>query len=192
MVIKRNEKQVHETIKMDNGVVVHFYENTDSIENLKKCEEEYKKDYENHPCLLYNIDYAYAKAERMQAEGDIKGAEKFLSSEIDGLTDITTEPNTLLRMMDILTLEAELLLRLKRPFEALTYAERVNRIAFDHFEDTVEMLYAAEVYGNCLQACGKDKDAKEIYTDTLIGIEHEIADLEDLRDGIKANLEELK
>ncbi len=192
MVVKRNEKQVHETIKMDNGVVVHFYDNTDTLENLKKYEQEYKKDYENNPCLLYKIDYVYAKAERMQAEGDIDGAEKFLSGEIDGLTDIPTEPRPLLRMMDILTLEAELLLRLKRPFEALTYAERVNRIAYDHFGDTVEMLYAAEVYGNCLQACGKDKDAYELYTNTLNEIELEIIGLEELRAGIKKNLSELK
>ena len=192
MVVKRNERQVHETITMDNGVDVHFFDNTDTIENLKKDEEESKKDYDNHPCLIYKIDYVYAKAERMQAEGDIKGAEQFLSVEIDGLTDITTEPCTLLRMMDILTLEAELLLRLKQPVEALTYAERVNRIALEHFEDTVELLYAAEVYGNCLQACGKDKDAKMIYTYTLNGIEREITGLEDLRDGIKANMEELK
>jgi hypothetical protein len=54
------------------------------------------------------------------------------------------------------------------------------------------MLYAAEVYGNCLQACGKDKDAKDIYTGTLNEIDREITDLEDLRDGIKANLKEIK
>ena len=177
---------------MDNGVDVHFYDNTDSLENLKKYEEEYKKDYDNNPCLLYKIDYVYAKAERMQAEGDINGAEKFLSVEIDSITDVTTEPSTLLRLMDVLTLEAELLLRLKRPYEALTYAERVNRIALEHFEGTVELLYAAEVYGNCLQACGKDKDAEKIYTYTLNEIEHEISDLEDLRDEIKANMKELK
>lgn len=192
MVVKRNERQVHETIKMDNGVDVHFYDNTDSLENLKKYEEEYRKDYDSTPCLLYKIDYVYAKAERMQAEGDLGGAEKFLSVEIDSITDVTTEPSTLLRLMDVLTLEAELLLRLKRPYEALTYAERVNRIALKHFEDTVEMLYAAEVYGNCLQACGKDKDAKDIYTGTLNEIDREITDLEDLRDGIKANMKELK
>lgn len=140
MVVKRNERQVHETIKMDNGVDVHFYDNTDSLENLKKYEDESKKDYDNNPCLLYKIDYVYAKAERMQAEGDIAGAEKFLSVEIDSLTDVTTEPRTLLRLMDVLTLETELLLRLKRPYEALTYAERVNRIALEHFEGTVELL----------------------------------------------------
>lgn len=191
MVVKRNERQVHETIKMDNGVDVHFYDNTDSLENLKKYEDEYKKDFDNNPCLQYKIDYVYAKAERIQAEGDITGAEKFLSAEIDSITDITTEPRTLLRLMDVLTLEAELLLRLKRPYEALTYAERVNRIALEHFEGTVELLYAAEVYGNCLQACGKDKDAEKIYTYTLNEIEHEISDLEDLRDEIKANMKEL-
>ena len=37
----------------------------------------------------------------------------------------------------------------------------------------------------------KDKDAKEIYTDTLKEIEREITGLEELRDGIKANLSEL-
>ena len=127
----------------------------------------------------------------MQAEGDLDGAEKFLSVEIDSITDVTTEPSTLLRLMDVLTLEAELLLRLKRPYEALTYAERVNGIALKHFEDTVELLYAAEVYGNCLQACRKDKDAKDLYTGTLNEINREITDLEDLRDGIIANMEEL-
>jgi tetratricopeptide (TPR) repeat protein len=192
MVVKRNDRQVHETIQMGNGVDVHFYDNTDSLENLKKYEEEYRKDYDNNPCLLYKVEYVYAKAERMQAEGNLDGAEKYLSAEIDSITDVTTEPSTLLRLMDVLTLEAELLLRLKRPYEALTYAERVNRIALKHFEDTVEMLYAAEVYGNCLQACGKDKDAKDIYTGTLNEIDREITDLEDLRDGIKANLKEIK
>ena len=192
MVVKRNERQVHETIKMDNGVDVHFYDNTDSLENLKKYEDESKKDYDNNPCLLYKVEYVYAKAERMQAEGNLDGAEKYLSAEIDSITDITTEPSTLLRLMDVLTLEAELLLRLKRPYGALTYAERVNRIALEHFEGTVELLYAAEVYGNCLQACGKDKEAKKLYTYTLNEIEREITDLGDLRNEIKANMEELK
>ena len=191
MIVKRNEKQVHETIQMDNGVVVHFYDNTDSIENLKKCEEDYRTDYENNPCLLNRIDYVYSKAERMQAEGDIQGAEKYLSGEIDSLTDIPTEPSTLLSWMDTLSLEAELLLRLKRPSEALPFAERVNRIALDHFDGTVELLYSAELYGNCLQACRKDKDAKELYSSTLDEIELEIIGLEELRDGIMENLSEL-
>ena len=192
MIVKRNEKQVHETIKMDNGVVVHFYDNTDTLENLKKCEEDARQDYENNPCLLNRIDYVYSKAERMQAEGDIDGAEKYLSGEIDSLTDIPTEPSTLLSWMDTLSLEAELLLRLKRPSEASPLAERVNRIALDHFDGTVELLYSAELYGNCLQACGKDKDAKELYTSTLNEIELEIIGLEELRDGIKANMSELR
>ena len=64
MVVKRNERQVHETIKMDNGVDVHFYDNTDSLENLKKYEDESKKDYDNNPCLLYKVEYVYAKADR--------------------------------------------------------------------------------------------------------------------------------
>ena len=127
----------------------------------------------------------------MQAEGDIQGAEKYLSGEIDSLTDIPTEPSTLLSWMDTLSLEAELLLRLKRPSEALPFAERVNRIALDHFDGTVELLYSAELYGNCLQACRKDKDAKELYSSTLDEIELEIIGLEELRDGIMENLSEL-
>ena len=67
---------------------------------VDQCQE-YRKDYDNNPCLLYKIDYVYAKAERMQAEGDLDGAEKFLSVEIDSITDITTEPRTLLRLMDV-------------------------------------------------------------------------------------------
>lgn len=192
MVIKRNNQQVHETIQMDNGAVVHFFDGTETIDNLKKEEEDCKEAYDRQFTILNRINYATAKAQRMQAEGDIAGAAELLATVIEKTTDIITEPCTLLSWMDCLTLEAELLLRLKRSSEALKYAERVNRIALEHFAGTVELLYATELYGVCFQACGKDKDAQDVYTGTLNDIEREIFQLEELRDGIKANLEELK
>lgn len=192
MVIKRNNQQVHETIQMDNGAVVHFFDGTETIDNLKKEEEDCKEAYDRQFTILNRINYATAKAQRMQAEGDIAGAAELLATVIEKTTDIITEPCTLLGWMDCLTLEAELLLRLKRSSEALRYAERVNRIALEHFAGTVELLYATELYGVCLQACGKDNEAKDVYTGTLNDIEREISQLEELKDGIKANLEELK
>lgn len=190
MIVKRKQ-QVHETIQMDNGAVVHFFDGTETIDNLKKEEEDCKEAYDRQFTILNRINYATAKAQRMQAEGDIAGAAELLATVIEKTTDIITEPCTLLSWMDCLTLEAELLLRLKRTSEALKYAERVNRIALEHFAGTVELLYATELYGVCLQACGKDQDAKDVYTGTLNDIEREMSQLEELRDGIKANLEEL-
>ena len=67
MVIKRNNQQVHETIQMDNGAVVHFFDGTETIDNLKKEEEDCKEAYDRQFTILNRINYATAKAQRMQA-----------------------------------------------------------------------------------------------------------------------------
>ena len=60
MVVKRNERQVHETIKMDNGVDVHFYDNTDGkdiIINDRKTDIYKNISFCEQGCTYKGMDY---------------------------------------------------------------------------------------------------------------------------------------
>ena len=93
--------------------------------------------------------------------------------------------------IDTLSLAAELLIRLKRPEEALKYADKEYSIAIEQFEDSVELIYASELYGVCLQVCKRYDEAKECYAETLKDIDYEITNLERLRHEITTNFEEM-
>lgn len=177
---------------MDNGIVAHFYGSTDNLDSMKKYEEECKKAYEADKSLRNKLNYVYAKTDRMQAEGMVKDATEYLLAEINDISVAPVEePYTVLRWMDTLSLAAELLIRLKRPEEALRYADKVYSIAIEQFEDSVELIYASELYGVCLQVCKRYDEAKECYAETLKDIDYEITNLERLRQEITTNLEEM-
>jgi len=82
------------------------------------------------------------------------------------------------------------LLLLSRPTEALEYGKSVYEAAILYLPNTLEQIYASELYANCLNGVGKIDEAKEMFSKALRGIETEISEAEVLRYGIKEKLSE--
>ena len=80
------------------------------------------------------------------------------------------------------------MLLLSRPTEALEYGKSVYEAAILYLPDTLEQIYATELYASCLNGVGKIDEAKEMFSKALCGIETEISEAESLRDGIKKKL----
>lgn len=188
MVVKRKE----EITEMDNGNVIRFYEPVETKENLEKAAKEAKTAYENNPNLSNKLGSLYAEAERQFAAGKREEAVKFLKDEVDDIHEMSNDPSTLIKWMDTLSLLAEMLLRLKRPEEAMTYSDRVFELAENHFQDTTEFIYAEELYAmNCALLNEKDS-AKDLYTDALSRIKGEMGSMQRLKDDIEDSLKSLE
>lgn len=67
-----------------------------------------------------------------------------------------------------------------------------NEAAILYLPDTLEQIYATELYANCLYGVRKIDEAKVMFSKALRGIETEITEAENLKSGIIANLDELK
>ena len=188
MVVKRKE----EVAEMDNGNVIRFYEPVESKENIEKAAREAKTAYENDPILPNKLGLLYAEAERQFAAGKREEAVKYLKDEVDVIHEMSNEPSTLIKWMDTLSLLAEMLLRLKRPQEAMKYSDRVFEIAENHFQDTTEFIYAEELYAmNCALLNEKDT-AKELYTDVLSRIKEEMEFMENVKENTENTLKSLE
>ena len=188
MVIKRKE----EVAEMDNGNVIRFYEPVDSKENLEKAAREAKTAYENNPNLSNKLGSLYAEAERLFATGKREEAVKFLKDEVDDIHEMSNDTSTLIKWMDTLSLLAEMLLRLKRPEEAMTYSDRVFELAENHFQDTTEFIYAEELYAMNCALLGERDSAKDLYTDALSRIKGEMGSMQRLKDDIEDSLKSLE
>ena len=92
--------------------------------------------------LLNKLEMLYAEAEYALAFGDREDTVKHLKTELDAIKEIPGSPESLLKWMDAQTLLAEMLIRLKRPEEAYSYAESVLDIADNHFPNTLKQVYA--------------------------------------------------
>lgn len=138
MVVKRKS----ETIEMVNGISVHLYDTFETPENMKKAIDEARTAYENSPILLNKLEMLYAEAEYALAFGDREDTVKHLKTELDAIKEIPGSPESLLKWMDAQTLLAEMLIRLKCPEEAYSYAESVLDIADNHFPNTLKQVYA--------------------------------------------------
>ena len=133
MIVRRKD----EITEMDNGKEIHFYEPVETKENLEKAAKKAKTAYENNPNLPNKLDSLYTEADRLFAAGEREEAVKFLKDEVDLIHEMSDEPSTLIKWMDTLSLLAEMLLRLKRPEEAMKYSDRVFEFAENHFQVTI-------------------------------------------------------
>ena len=188
MIVKRKE----EITEMDNGNVIRFYEPVESKENLEKAAKEAKTAYENNPILSNKLGLLYAEAERLFAAGKREEAVKYLKDEVDDIHEMSDEPSTLIKWMDTLSLLAEMLLRLKRPEEAMTYSDRVFELAENHFQDTTEFIYAEELYAMNCALLGERETAKDLYTDALSRLKGELGSMRRLKDDIENSLKALE
>ena len=188
MVIRRKE----EITEMDNDNEIHFYEPVETKENLEKAAAEAKTAYENNPTLPNKLDSLYTEADRLFAAGEREEAVKFLKDEVDVIHEMSNEPTTLIKWMDTLSLLAEMLLRLKRPQEAMEYSDRVFEIAENHFQDTAEFIYAEELYAMNCALLGEKDTAKELYTDALSRLKGELEFMEHVKENIENSLKSLE
>lgn len=188
MIVKRKE----EVAEMDNGNVIRFYEPVESKENLEKAAREAKTAYENNPNLSNKLGSLYAEAERLFAAGEREEAVKFLKDEVDDIHEMSNDPSTLIKWMDTLSLLAEMLLRLKRPEEAMKYSDRVYELAENHFQDTTEFIYAEELYVMNCALLGERDSAKDLYTDALSRIKEEMEFMENVKENIESSLKSLE
>ena len=188
------EKSFEEKLQLQDGHTLHltFHQanDEDMAEYLNWCKENYAED-ENMTSYLRLL---YAQAEYDFAVNN-DGA-KAVNDLLSGLSkhDDKQDKNTpdILAYIDTASLLAEILLRLGRTDEALVWSQKVYSLASDNLPGTVEIAYAQELYACCLYAAGKNDEAKEMFTDALVDIEYEITEAENLKDGIIANLDELK
>lgn len=188
MVIRRKE----EITELDNDNEIHFYEPVETKENLEKAAAEAKTAYENNPTLPNKLDSLYAEAERQFAAGEREEAVKFLKDEVSVIHEMYDEPATLIKWMDTLSLLAEMLLRLKRPEEAMKYSDRVFELAENHFQDTAEFIYAEELYAMNCALLGERETAKDLYTDALSRLKGELGFMEHVKENIENSLKSLE
>lgn len=188
MVIKRTE----EVVEMPNGNRVHCYENHTTLDELKKAADEALGEYEKEPSLKNQLATLYATAEVSYAAGQREEAANYLESELEKITEIDSAPEVLLAFMDTTSLMAEFWMKLKHLDKALEYAKVVLDIAERHFPDTLEQIYAQELYACVCTLRGDKETAKEYYSEAISRLQGELSEAQALLKNMKLSLADLE
>lgn len=138
--------------------------------------------------LITRLQDLYEKAENLFNDDKGNEAAELLKQEIPAIEKVAEIPGAIIPWLDATSLLANILLLSSRPDEALEYGKSVYEAAILYLPDTLEQIYATELYANCLYGVGKNEEAREMFNKALRGIETEISEAEVLRDGIKAKL----
>lgn len=138
--------------------------------------------------LITRLQDLYEKAENLFNDDKGNEAAELLKQEIPAKETVAEIPGAIISWLDATSLLANILLLLSRPTEALEYGRSVYEAAILYLPDTLEQIYATELYANCLYGVGKIDEAKEMFSKAFRGIETEISEAEVLRDGIKEKL----
>ena len=138
--------------------------------------------------FITRLQNLYEKAENLFNDDKGNEAAELLKQDIPALDSVAEIPGAIIPWLDATSLLANILLLLSRPDEALEYGRSVYEAAILYLPDTLEQIYASELYASCLYGVGKIEEAKEMFSKALCGIETEIFEAEVLRDGIKENL----
>ena len=188
MGIKRTE----EVVEMPNGNRVHCYENHTTLDELKKAADEALGEYEKDPSVKNQLATLYATAEVSYAAGQREEAADYLESELEKITEIDSAPEVLLAFMDTTSLMAEFWMKLKHLDKALEYAKEVLDIAERHFPDTLEQIYAQELYACVCTLRGDKETAKEYYSEAISRLQGELSEAQALLKNMKMNLADLE
>ena len=188
MVIKRTE----EIVEMENGNRIHCYENHTTLDELKKAADEALDEHEKDPSLKNQLAALYATAEVSYAAGQREEAADYLESELEKITEIDSAPEVLLAFMDTTSLMAEFWMKLKHLDKALEYAKEVLDIAERHFPDTLEQIYAQELYACVCTLRGDKETAKEYYSEAISRLQGELSEAQALLKNMKMNLADLE
>ena len=138
--------------------------------------------------LITRLQEVYDQAEGLFNDDKGNEAAELLKQEIPAIDSVAEIPGAIISWLDATSLLANILLLLSRPEEALEYGRSVYEAAIFYLPDTLEQIYATELYASCLNGVGKIEEAKEMFNKALRGIETEISEAEVLRDGIKEKL----
>lgn len=138
--------------------------------------------------MITRLQNLYEKAENLFNDGKGTEAAELLKQEIPAVGLVAKVAGVIIPWLDATSLLANILLLSSRPDEALEYGRSVYEAAIFYLPDTLEQIYASELYASCLYGVGKIEEAKEMFSKALRGIETEISEAESLRDGIKAKL----
>ncbi len=138
--------------------------------------------------LITSLQNLYEKAENLFNDDKGNEAAELLKQEIPAIEKVAEIPGAIIPWLDATSLLANILLLSSRPTEALEYGKSVYEAAILYLPDTLEQIYATELYASCLNGVGKIDEAKEMFNKALRGIETEISEAEVLRDGIKVKL----
>lgn len=138
--------------------------------------------------LITRLQDLYEKAENLFNNDKGNEAAELLKQEIPAIDSVAEIPGAIIPWLDATSLLANILLLSSRPTEALEYGKSVYEAAILYLPDTLEQIYATELYASCLNGVGKIEEAEEMFSKALRGIETEISDAEVLRDGIKEKL----
>ena len=138
--------------------------------------------------LITRLQELYEKAENLFNNDKGNEAAELLKQEIPAIDSVAKVAGVIIPWLDATSLLANILLLLSRPDEALEYGKSVYEAAILYLPDTLEQVYATELYASCLNGVGKIDEAKEMFTEAFRGIETEISEAENLRDGIKKKL----
>ena len=138
--------------------------------------------------LITRLQDLYEKAENLFNNDKGNEAAELLKQEIPAIDSVAEIPGAIIPWLDATSLLANILLLSSRPDEALEYGRDVYEAAILYLPDTLEQIYATELYASCLNGVGKNDEAKEMFSKALRGIETEISEAESLRDGIMKKL----
>ena len=138
--------------------------------------------------MITRLQEVYNQAENLFNDDKGNEAAELLKQEIPALDSVAEIPGAIIPWLDATSLLANILLLSSRSTEALEYGRSVYEAAIFYLPDTLEQIYATELYANCLYGVGKIDEAKVMFSKALRGIETEISDAESLRDGIKKKL----
>lgn len=138
--------------------------------------------------MITRLQEVYDQAESLFNDDKGTEAAELLKQEIPAIDSVAEIPGAIIPWLDATSLLANILLLLSRPTEALEYGKSVYEAAIFYLPDTLEQIYATELYASCLNGVGKIDEAKVMFNKALRGIETEISEAEVLRDGIKEKL----
>ena len=138
--------------------------------------------------MITRLQEVYDQAESLFNDGKGTEAAELLKQEIPAKERVAEIPGAIIPWLDATSLLANILLLSSRPDEALEYGSSVFETTILYLPDTLEQIYATELYASCLNGVGKIEEAEEMFSKALSAIELELSDAESLRDGIKEKL----
>jgi len=138
--------------------------------------------------LITSLQNLYEKAENLFNDDKGNEAAELLKQVIPAIDSVEKVAGAIIPWLDATSLLANILLLLSRPTEALEYGRSVYEAAILYLPDTLEQIYATELYASCLNGVGKIDEAKEMFNKALWAIELELSEAEVLRDEIKEKL----
>lgn len=141
--------------------------------------------------MITRLKEVYDQAESLF--NDEKGTEaaELLKQEIPAIDSVAEIPGAIIPWLDATSLLANILLLLSRPDEALEYGRSVYEAAILYLPDTLEQIYATELYASCLYGVGKIDEAREYYNEAISRLQGELSEGQALLKNMKLSLADL-